>query len=140
MIAMDEIGNSKSGLIQNSGNNISYSQDANSSILINKENHAHEQLFDKQDKDFQLKMQERQFEHENSIKDKDLGWLGKFWGSGENSSRNIAAMVLFLLIFGSSVVSVVIYCSTQDSSLIVKIWGYVTPVISLALGYIFGKK
>lgn len=140
MIAMVEIGNSQSALNQNNGNNISYTQDTNSTILISKENHAHEQLLDKQDKEFQLKMQERQFEHENSIKDKDLGWLGKFWGAGDNSSRNIAAIVCFLLILGASVASITIYCSTQDSSLIAKIWGYVTPIITLALGYIFGKK
>lgn len=137
---MVEMVNRQTAVNQNNGNNISYNQEANSTILISKENHAHEQLLDKQDKDFQLKMQERQFEHENSIKDKDLGLLGKFWGAGDNSSRNIAAIVCFLLIFGATVVSIATYCSTQDSSLIAKIWGYVTPIITLALGYIFGKK
>lgn len=121
-------------------NVLSLSRETETSILISRENHVHEQTLDKQDKEFQLQIQERQFAHENSLKEKELGWMGKFFGSGDNSSRNIAAFVSVLLLLGASVVSVVIYACERDNVLISKIWGLVIPVLTLSLGYIFGKE
>lgn len=41
----------------------------------------------KQKNDFELEAQQKQFDHENELKDKEVGWLGKFFGTGDNSSK-----------------------------------------------------
>lgn len=101
----------------------------NTQLLLDKESHAHQQYLDKQEKDFQLKIQERQFDHEDKLKEKELGWLGRLWGGGDNSSRNITAVLCFILILGASISTIAIYCSTQDKDLIVKSGQELSPLL-----------
>lgn len=126
---------------QNQGNSLSYIPDnnADSSLILNREQHAHEQTLDKQSKEFQLEMQKRQFDHEKDMVSQRLGWIGKLWGEGENSSRNIAALLCGLMLFGVTAASITIYCVNQDKELIASIWKLAFPFMTLALGYIFGK-
>ena len=67
----------------------------------------------REDHQFQLEMQKQQHNHENELKNKEIGWLGKFFGAEDNAARNMA--------------------------MIPNVWSKVSPVITLALGYIFGK-
>lgn len=122
-------------------NNLSYNHDAgvNTQITLDREKHAHEQALDKQDKDFQIEMQQRQFEHEKEMMSKKLGWIGRLWGDGENSSRNIAAIMCGFMIIGVIAASITIYIVNQDKGLIIGIWKLALPFLTLALGYIFGK-
>jgi hypothetical protein len=57
--------------------------------------------------------------------DIDAGWLGKFFGNSSNAPTNIAGITIFLMI-GIPFVS--------DLE-----WEQSLPIITLALGYIFGK-
>lgn len=94
----------------------------------------------KEDHQFQLKMQQQQHTHENDLKTKEIGWLGKFFGASDKGARNIAITTIVLLIAGASAVSIWIYCNNpNDKELISGIWNRIIPVVTLALGYIFGK-
>lgn len=89
---------------------------------------------------FQLKMQEQQHSHENELKNKEIGFLGKFFGSSDNAAKNMAFTVILLVVLGATVFSIcILFNSTLDNSLISKVWNSIVPIITLALGYIFGK-
>lgn len=95
----------------------------------------------KEEHQFQLQMQQQQHEHENDLKAKDIGWLGKFFGTSDNGARNIAITTIILLLVGASIFSAVVYCNNgEDTPIISSVWNKIIPVITLALGYIFGKK
>ncbi len=135
----DEISNNGAIVVQ--GNSLSYNHNSevDTQITLDREKHAHEQVLDKQDKEFQLEMQKRQFAQEKEMLSKRVGWIGQLWGEGENSSRNIAAIMCGLILIGVSVTSITIYIVNQDKELIASIWKLAFPFITLALGYIFGK-
>jgi hypothetical protein len=109
-------------------------------IQFKKLQYTHERTLNQQNNAHELEMQQKQFEHEDKQKAQDLGTLGRYFGGGEHSSRNITAVICLVLIVGAALVSGVIYWQTQDKSLIASIWNKVIPLIALSLGYIFGKK
>lgn len=100
----------------------------------------HQKAMAQEDHNYQLKMQESQHSHELSLKNKDLGWIGKFFGSSENSSKNIAAIICLILLFAVIIMSCGVYCMDRDKDFVSTLWQMVMPVITLALGYIFGKR
>ena len=70
----------------------------------------------------------------------ELGWVGRFFGGEKNSSKNITAALNILLIIGASAISLIIYFDKGDTDFIKAIWASITPIVSLSLGYLFGKK
>lgn len=94
----------------------------------------------KQKNEFELEAQQKQFNHENELKDKEIGWIGKFFGTGDNSSKNIAVLLCLVLMIGGTVISCIAYFSDKDTQFIGLIWNKILPVVTLSLGYIFGKK
>lgn len=89
---------------------------------------------------FQLQMQQQQHNHENELKNKEIGWLGKFFGSENNSDRNMAITVIVTVISGATLFSICVLFNTElNNSLIKEVWSSVVPIVTLALGYIFGK-
>ena len=93
-----------------------------------------------EDHDFQLQMQKQQHEHENGLKDKDLGWLGKIFGGDSIASKNITGFVCGILLLGVFVFSIIIYCKDKENtSFISELLQYILPIITLSLGYLFGK-
>lgn len=77
---------------------------------------------------------------DNEDKKSSRGWIGRFWGSAEHSSKNIAGLcICFLLLIGSAVTFMVYSCREEDTMKdIIDFWGVITPIITLALGYLFG--
>ena len=70
----------------------------------------------------------------------DAGWLGKFFGAGVSAPTNIAgSAVLGGLAIGAVVSAVLLYNSSGDTANATEIWKYMTPIITGALGYLFGK-
>lgn len=100
----------------------------------------HQFAMTQEDHSFQLKIQKEQLEHEAKMKNKDLGWIGFIFGSSENASKNIAALICLILVIGAIVFSCFIYNCGSDNSFIQTIWDIILPVVTLSLGYIFGKK
>ena len=41
---------------------------------------------------------------------------------------------------GASAISLIIYFDKGDTDFIKAIWASITPIVSLSLGYLFGKK
>lgn len=100
----------------------------------------HERATQKEDHEFQLQLQKQQHDHENGLKEKDLGLLGKFFGGEGISSKNITAFVCGVLLIGVITFSILIYCDeAKDTAFIEKLWENVVPIITLSLGYLFGK-
>lgn len=100
----------------------------------------HQKAMVQEDHNYQLKMQESQHSHELSLKNKELGWIGKLFGSSDNSSKNIAAIICLILLFAVILMSCGIYCLERDKDFVSTLWQMVMPVITLSLGYIFGKR
>lgn len=63
----------------------------------------------------------------------NAGWLGKIFGIGDNASNNIAgfAVIIGFLLGG------IFSCINVTNPF--EIWSYITPIITGALGYIFGR-
>lgn len=66
--------------------------------------------------------------------DLDAGLLGKCFGSKANAPSNIAGCLLVVLI--TSGVAVLFVTSNIPPS---EYWKMITPLITMSLGYIFGK-
>jgi hypothetical protein len=64
----------------------------------------------------------------------EAGWLGKVFGSAANAPTNIAGFILFL--FFISIIVVLFLEIRMEAVEYVKL---VLPVITLVLGYLFGK-
>jgi len=63
----------------------------------------------------------------------EAGWVGKFFGTGNNASTNIAGIILI----GIIVSIIIIWLS--DHSFLIPYCEKAIPVITLTLGYLFGK-
>lgn len=100
----------------------------------------HQKAMVQENHEYQLKMQKSQHDHEISMRNMDIGKVGWVFGTSENSSKNIAAVICFILLFAVIGMSCWIYYMDKDKSFIANLWQLVLPVITLSLGYIFGKK
>ena len=78
---------------------------------------------------------EKTFE-ENKIS-KEIGFLGNFFGSGESVKMNIAGLTIVILILFGIAYTLLVYYFNKKSDF--QIWNVLTPIITLSLGYIFGK-
>ena len=66
--------------------------------------------------------------------DLEAGWLGKIFGAGNKAASNIAGLLVTLLTVSGFFV---LFIESSVSAL--EYWKTITPIITLALGYIFGK-
>jgi hypothetical protein len=66
--------------------------------------------------------------------DLESGHLGKIFGASSNAPTNIAGLLIFLFVF-TGIIILFIPCNTSASDY----WKWITPLITLALGYLFGK-
>ena len=96
---------------------------------MQKEEHSH--------KENVLKMQQ---DNNVGILKQKLGLIGRLFGDRDNSSKNITAFLNILLIIGASTLSAIIYINDKDIQLVSSIWKNIIPIVTLSLGYLFGKK
>ena len=70
----------------------------------------------------------------------EAGMMGKLFGTGANAPVFIAGFVLIIFsLFGLSITALMIYPGNKGDAL-KDLWVFIGPVITLALGYIFGGK
>lgn len=100
----------------------------------------HQKAMAHEDHSFQLQLQKGQHDHECRMKNKELGWIGVILGASENSSKNISALICVILLLAIIAMSCWMYKIDGDKDFIGKLWQMILPVITLSLGYIFGKK
>ena len=72
---------------------------------------------------------------DHANRDLDRGTLGRFFGSPQQSAASIAWVVIFLLT--CSGIAVLFFKSFVPA---IDYWTIITPIITLALGYLFGGK
>jgi hypothetical protein len=72
----------------------------------------------------------------------ERGALGGFWGASSHIPHNIAALlVLLLTLTGIGFTLCKVNAPIDDKSLSIKdFWAIITPLITLAVGYLFGEK
>ena len=67
--------------------------------------------------------------------DLDSGLLGKLFGNKANAPSNIAGVIVILLVLSGLVVTF-----TESKIQPKEYWSIITSIITLILGYLFGKK
>lgn len=112
----------------------------NETIALNKINQSHERAVQKEDHSHEEEMQKLANERAEKEQSKDLGLVGRLFGGDKNSSKNITAIINIILLIGATAVSLVVYFCEQDKAFVKAIWTGVLPVVTLSLGYLFGKK
>ena len=82
-------------------------------------------------------------EIENEGRKDERGFLGRFWGSIEHSPNNIAGLFIILVFIVGMTYTIwmlVLVCESGDEhQKILEFWGMLSPMLTLALGYLFGK-
>lgn len=119
--------------------NNSYSSDYSAEIALNRDLHKHEQTKLKEQHNYDLSKQEQENNHVQNLEKTKLGKVGQLFGTGENASKNIAATVCILILIGGASVSLYAYIAKGDSEFASSMWNVMSPIITLALGYLFGK-
>lgn len=86
----------------------------------------------------ELEMQKLKIEE----KKKERGLIGNLWGAMENSSNNIAGIfIIAILLIGSLYTAyMVIKDVYKTHQQVLDFWNLLTPLLTMALGYIFGRK
>lgn len=75
------------------------------------------------------------FELANKRLDLEAGALGKFFGSGAGAPTNIAGFTVALL--ASAGIALMFFDTKMPAQ---EYWKIAAPIITLALGYLFGRK
>jgi len=118
----------------------SYETTGANSYVAGTKQMQHEQITQREEHEFQLKCKDKDQQHEKDLLNTNLGTIGRLFGSAEHASKNITASICLLLILGISVISCWVYCTKQDMAFIKSMWTNISPIITLSLGYLFGKK
>ena len=122
-----------------------YSADSTIKQLEIQTNHEQVQLKEKYAHDEKMeqiknKSEDDQRKHEKEMGDQALGWFGRLFGSKENSSRNITGAVCLSFTAGATLVSLIVYFGKDDIEFVKGMWEIICPIITLSLGYLFGKR
>lgn len=65
----------------------------------------------------------------------DAGVLGKFFGMGDHAARNVTGLVIIVLII---IIGVSFFLYSGDVK-VIEFIKMISPIITLGLGYLFGK-
>ncbi len=65
----------------------------------------------------------------------DAGMLGKFFGSSQNAPTNVAGLIAVLLVF----TCIAAWIWPHESMATSEVWTTFVPVVTLILGFLFGK-
>jgi hypothetical protein len=120
-----------------------YEKSSNEDSIKTKAKYEEESPTDDAIKTAELNLQTKKQEqdHELELKKKELGFLGRFFGGGLYASKNITALICTILLLVAVVFSFVVYCGDcNKDKLIEYFWDSITPIITLSLGYLFGRK
>jgi hypothetical protein len=71
--------------------------------------------------------------------DLESGALGKFFGSGSTAPNNIAGFAVVIGFLLAGLITGVFLCIDPKNQSTFEIWKYTGPIITGALGFIFGR-
>jgi hypothetical protein len=83
---------------------------------------------------FNTNPDEQKFVLRSKEMDLEAGWLGKFFGSGKNAPLNIAGFVVVVLVIVGCV-NLFVQSNLPSGDY----WKIIGPLITLVLGFLFGK-
>ena len=101
---------------------------------------THEQILKKEEHEHTINCKKLDQDHELKTLSANLGFIGRTFGNAENATKNITVVICLCLILGVSVISCIVYFCKEDIPFVAKMWGGLFPIITLSLGYLFGKK
>ena len=76
------------------------------------------------------------FAHVEKMQGAQLGWLGRLWGSSSEKAGNIAGFLLIVLVLYLGIM--IFYFA--ESKIFDDVFGTMTSIVTLILGYLFGKR
>ena len=104
---------------------------------------GHEETMRDKELQHEKEMTDKKHYHERDMLCTQLGWFGRLFGGKDILPLNISgSLILILLLFASGFIAYSIYSikdCTNSKIEIQDIWSVVTPIITLALGYLFGS-
>ena len=111
-------------------NSESQKVESNAGAYISQLNHRHEET-----------MADKEHQFQKEMLDKKLGSLGRFFGQKEMIPLNVAGLLILMHVTFLVLISLKIFCShTTDIDTKTTLWDIGVPIITLALGYLFGIK
>jgi hypothetical protein len=85
-----------------------------------------------------LEVHKSTLEHERKLREQGL--LGRLFGTAQTSAHNVAGFtVLSLVIIGALYTFFVVMWYGNEIEKIKDFWGVLMPIITLVMGYLFGK-
>lgn len=113
----------------------------NTELDKHKANHGHEENMAKLGIEKELKEAElaNELELKKYTYKTQLGWLGRVFGGVEVASKYITAIICVFVLIGMITLSIIAYDCNDGISKIKDIWSIGTPILTLSLGYLFGK-
>ena len=124
----------------NTGNGTEYSHTPSKHELKNALEQAklsHDEEMAKIAKD--TKIREAEINAEAERYKRQLGWLGRIFGSPEGASKYITATICLITLIAMIWLSIKAYNCEDGIVRIKDIWSIGSPIVTLSLGYLFGK-
>ena len=87
----------------------------------------------------ELTLKETEINAETERQSKHLGWLGHIFGSPEGASKYITATICLITLIAMVWLSIMAYNCEDGIARIKDIWSIGSPIVTLSLGYLFGK-
>ena len=102
--------------------------------------YKHKENTQKQDHEHAKDMAELKHRHETDILDRKAGAVGRYFGIEENGSKNITFVIIIVFMIVVFSLIMMFYKQSPHSQFVEIVWNTAIPVLTLALGYIFGKE
>ncbi len=109
---------------------------------IHRAQYQHEEITQQAQNDHDERMADKEYAHRKEMLKKELGCLGRLFGSDKHSARTIAFVIVIALLLVSTGIMTYMYFFTpadQDTKRFELVWSNTVPVITLTLGYLFGS-
>lgn len=87
----------------------------------------------------EAEIKKAEIDAETKRQSKHLGWLGHIFGSPEGASKYITATICLITLIGMICLSIKAYNCEDGIARIKDIWSIGSPIVTLSLGYLFGK-
>lgn len=87
----------------------------------------------------ETEIKKAEIDAETKRQSKQLGWLGHIFGSPEGASKYITATICLITLIGMIWLSIKAYNCEDGIARIKDIWSIGSPIVTLSLGYLFGK-
>lgn len=83
------------------------------------------------------------FDHHADLEkaNSERGMLGRLWGGASSVPNNIAALVTIILLLTGVLYTLIVLIQNIPTTLSIQsLWSIISPIITLAIGYLFGNK